>query len=306
MSDFLQKLLSSDRSTRIQIVSLSQAWQTGLAHQSYPASVRNLLGELVSAAVLLTSNIKFDGSLVLQLQGDGPVSLIVVECDSDLNIRATATLREGQPLPEDANLQQLMNAQNQGRFSVILDPRRADSGMHAYQGIVPLEGESVAEALQAYMYHSEQLDTRLWLAADGQRSAGLLLQRMPREGGLGQMDDTLDQDEWDHLLALTATVTPEELLQLDASALLHRLYWNESLTAFDPQPVRWWCPCTRERVANMLRMLGKDELQDLLTERQQIDVSCNFCGKPYRFDAIDCARLFLDAQDAPPSSARSQ
>lgn len=306
MSDFLQKFLSADRSTRIQIVSLDQTWQTGLAHQHYPECVRNLLGELVSAAVLLTSNIKFDGSLILQLQGDGPVALIVVECDSDLNIRATATLREGQPVPEDASLQHLMNAQNQGRFSVILDPRRADSTMSTYQGIVPLEGESVAEVLQAYMHHSEQLDTRLWLAADGQRSAGLLLQRLPREGGHGQLDDTLAQDEWDHLLALTSTVTAEELRQLDAQALLHRLFWNESLTVFEPQAVRWWCPCTRERVANMLRMLGKDELQDLLSERQQIDVSCNFCGKPYRFDAIDCTRLFLDAQDAPPSSARSQ
>ncbi len=305
MSDFLQKLLSSDRSTRVQIVSLSQAWQTGLAHQHYPDSVRNLLGELVSAAVLLTSNIKFEGSLVLQLQGDGPVALIVVECDSELNIRATATVRDGQPVPEGANLQQLMNAQNQGRFSVILDPRRSDSSMHAYQGIVPLEGDTVAEVLQAYMFHSEQLDTRLWLAADGQRSAGLLLQRLPREGGHGH-DDTLDQDEWDNLLALTSTVTPEELLQLDAQELLHRLFWNESLSVFDPQPVRWWCPCTRDRVANMLRMLGQNELEELLAERAQIDVSCNFCGKPYRFDAIDCARLFLDAQDAPPSSARSQ
>ena len=305
MSDFLQKLLSSDRSTRVQVVSLTQAWQTGLAHQHYPDSVRNLLGELVSAAVLLTSNIKFEGSLVLQLQGDGPVSLIVVECDNELNIRATATVREGQPIPEGANLQQLMNAQNQGRFSVILDPRRSDSSMHAYQGIVPLEGETVAEVLQAYMYSSEQLDTRLWLAADGQRSAGLLLQRLPREGGQAQ-GDTVSQDDWDNLYALTSTVTPEELLQLDAPELLHRLYWNESLSAFDPQPVRWWCPCTRDRVSNMLRMLGRNELEDLLKERAQIDVSCNFCGKPYRFDAIDCARLFLDAQDAPPSSARSQ
>lgn len=305
MSDLLQKLLSSDRSTRIQVVNLTEAWQIGLAHQSYPNSVRNLLGELVSAAVLLTSNIKFDGSLILQLQGDGPVALIVVECDSDLNIRATATLRENQPVPENANLQQLMNAQGQGRFSVILDPKRADSGMSPYQGIVPLEGNTVAEVLQDYMYHSEQLDTRLWLAADGQRSAGLLLQRLPREGGHSQHDDTLDDDQWEHLLALTATVTPEELLQLDAQSLLHRLFWNESLLAFDPESVRWWCPCTRDRVSNMLRMLGKDELDSLLTERQRIEVSCNFCGKPYHFDAIDCARLFLDAQDAPPSSAQS-
>ncbi|MCB5362524.1 Hsp33 family molecular chaperone HslO [Pusillimonas sp. CC-YST705] len=306
MSDFLQKLLSADRSTRIQIVSLEQSWQTGLAHQHYPECVRNLLGELVSAAVLLTSNIKFEGSLILQLQGDGPVALIVVECDSELNIRATATLREGQPIPEDGNLQQLMNAQNQGRFSVILDPRRSDSNMSTYQGIVPLEGDTVAEVLQAYMHHSEQLDTRLWLAADGQRCAGLLLQRLPREGGHAQLDDTVDQDDWDHLLALTSTLTPDELRQLDAQALLHRLYWNESLTAFEPQGVRWWCPCTRDRVANMLRMLGKHELEDLLTERQQIDVSCNFCGKPYRFDAIDCTQLFLDAQDTPPSSSSPQ
>jgi molecular chaperone Hsp33 len=305
MADLLQKFLSPGRGTRLQIVNLEQAWQTGMAHQDYPECVRSLLGELASAAVLLSSNIKFDGSLILQLQGDGPVALIVVECDSALNIRATASLRKEQPIAAQAGLQQLMNAGGQGRFSVILDPRRGSS-MNTYQGIVPLEGDTVAQVLQAYMRQSEQLDTRLWLAAGSRRSAGLLLQRLPREGGAKAADEAQDEDEWERLLALAATVKTEELLTLEPQTLLHRLFWNEALIAFDPQLVHWWCPCTRERVANMLRMLGQEELQDLLAERSQVDVSCNFCGKPYRFDAIDCAQLFLDAQDSPPSSARPQ
>lgn len=304
MTDLLKKYLFEDHSVRVQAVRLDNAWQTGLAHQSYPPCVQKLLGELSAAAVLLATNIKFDGSLVLQLQGDGPISLIVVECSSDLNIRATASLREGLAVPRDGNLQSLLNSQGQGRFIVVLDPQRRNSDMQPYQGVVPLEGDSVAQVLEHYMRNSEQLDTKLWLGADGSRAAGLLLQRMPGEGGTGASTETA-HDTWERASALAATLEPVELLELDTDTVIHRLFWEETLLTFEPQPVRWHCPCTRDRVANMLRMLGRDEVEDILSQREQVDVSCNFCGKPYHFDAIDCAQLFTRPHDTPPSGAGS-
>ncbi|TFL13746.1 Hsp33 family molecular chaperone HslO [Pusillimonas caeni] len=303
MTDLLKKYLFQDHSVRVQAVKLDEAWRTGLAHQSYPPCVQRLLGELTAAAVLLAANIKFDGSLVLQLQGDGPVALIVVECTSDLTIRATASLREGLSVPRDGNFQSLLNSQGQGRFIVVLDPQRKNAAMQPYQGIVPLEGDSVAQVLEHYMRNSEQLDTRLWLAADAGQTAGLLLQRMPDQGGTEAPGPA--HDTWERAVALASTIESGELLGLDTDTLIHRLFWEETLIAFEPQNVSWHCPCTRERVANMLRMLGQEEVEDILSQRDQIDVSCNFCGKPYRFDPIDCARLFTSPQDTPPSGAGS-
>jgi len=303
MTDLLKKYLFQDHSVRVQALKLDEAWRTGLAHQSYPPCVQRLLGELAAAAVLLAANIKFDGSLVLQLQGDGPVSLIVVECTSDLSIRATASLREGLAVPRNGSLQSLLNSQGQGRFIVVLDPRQRNATMQPYQGVVPLEGDSVAQVLEHYMRTSEQLDTRLWLAADAGQASGLLLQRMPDQGGVQELAP--GHDTWERAVALASTLEPGELLELDTDTLIHRLFWEESLLAFDPQAVRWHCPCTRERVANMLRMLGQEEVEDILSQRKQIDVSCNFCGKPYQFDAIDCTRLFTSPQDTPPSGAGS-
>lgn len=303
MSDILKKYLFQDHSVRVQAVTLDDAWQTGLAHQTYPPCVQRLLGELTAAAVLLAANIKFDGSLVLQLQGDGPIALIVVECTSDLAIRATATLREGQPIPREGNLQRLLNSQGQGRFIVLLDPQRKND-MQPYQGVVPLEGDTVAEVLEHYMHSSEQLDTRLWLGADANHVSGLLLQRIPKQGGSETAHEPED-DTWERAVALASTIEADELLKLDIDTLIHRLYWEDPLLSFDPQPVRWHCPCTRDRVANMLRMLGQAEIDDILSQRDHIDVSCNFCGKPYQFDAIDCARLFTEPQDAPSTGTGS-
>ncbi|HWL28407.1 MAG TPA: Hsp33 family molecular chaperone HslO [Burkholderiaceae bacterium] len=293
MTDEFKKYLLPDHSTRVQAVRLTQSWQTGLAHQHYPECVQRLLGELISASVLLAANIKFDGSLVLQLQGDDAIALMVVECTADLSIRATVSLREGHQIPEQGTLQSLLNAHGKGRFTVVLDPNRETTDLKPYQGVVPLEGESVSEVLEQYMRNSEQLDTRLWLAADAGRSAGVLLQRLPQKGG-NPSSESQAHETWERLTVLAATLKPEELLELDTDTLIHRLFWQEDLIAYEPQAVRWHCPCTRERVANMLRALGQHEIEDILSEREHIDVQCNFCGKPYRFDAVDCASLFVD------------
>lgn len=301
MTDQLEKYLLSDHSTRVQAVKLTSAWQEGMAHQPYPAGVQRLLGELVAAAVLLTGNLKFQGSLVLQLQGDGPVALMVVECTSALSIRATATLREGHDIPADGNLRTLLNTNGQGRFIVVLDPDREATGLQPYQGVVALEGDSVAQALEDYMRQSEQLDTRLWLAADAASCAGLLLQRLPDAGGIASeaaQEERSPQDTWEHVCHLAHTVQYDELLTTDSATLIHRLLWEDNVIAFPAQPVIWHCPCNRDRVAGMLRMLGQAEVTDLLDSQDHIDIACNFCGKPYQFDSVDCAGLFIDTPTA--------
>ncbi|NYT65131.1 Hsp33 family molecular chaperone HslO [Alcaligenaceae bacterium] len=296
MNDQLEKYLLSDHSTRVQTVNVTAAWQQGLQHQQYPECVQRLLGELVAAAVLLTGNLKFQGSLVLQLQGDGPVALMVVECTTSLSIRATATLREDHVIPADGNLQSLLNGNGQGRFIVVLDPDRETAGLQPYQGVVALEGDSVAQVLEDYMRQSEQLDTRLWLAADANNCAGLLLQRLPDTGGITASstdDERSPDDTWDHVCQLAHTVQYEELLTTTPATLIHRLLWEDSLIAFPAQAVTWHCPCNRDRVADMLRMLGEPEVIDLLATQNHIDIACNFCGKPYHFDKVDCASLFI-------------
>ncbi|NYT59709.1 Hsp33 family molecular chaperone HslO [Alcaligenaceae bacterium] len=293
MTDELKKYLLSDHSTRIQAVRLNQAWKTGLAHQHYPACIQTLLGELVAASILLTSNIKFDGALVLQLQGDGPIALIVVECTTDLSIRATVSVREGHDIPADGTLQSLLNTNGTGRFVVTLDPGSKNNDLKPYQGIIPLEGDSVAHVLERYMRDSEQLDTRLWLASDAEHVAGLLLQRLPAHGGHESTTPEQQAETWTRAGHLASTLKHEELLTLDIDTLIKRLFWEEELLTFEPQSVRWYCPCTRERVAGMLQALGREEVEDILSERQEIDILCNFCGKPYQFDAVDCARLFV-------------
>lgn len=304
MTDTLRKYLLPDHSTRLQTVRLTQAWQAGLAHQHYPACIQTLLGELVAASVLLSANLKFEGSLVLQLQGDGPVALVVVECTSALSIRATVTLRENHPVPEDGTLQSLLNANGNGRFVVVLDPGRKAPGFQPYQGVVPLEGDSIAKVLEAYMHSSEQLDTRLWLAANDHCVAGMLLQRLPDHGGHETPGTPADRQEtWERLCHLGATLKTGELLELESEKIVHRLFWEEDLISFDPENVQWHCPCSRERVASMLRSLGQEEINSILAEQGSVGITCNFCGKPYSFDAVDCAQLFAGGLSSPPESS---
>ncbi|MGS1006749.1 Hsp33 family molecular chaperone HslO [Achromobacter anxifer] len=307
MTDQLKKYLTEDRSVRIQAVRLDATWKAVQANHDYPPAITHLLGELVAASTLLAANIKFDGSLVLQIQGDGPIALLVVECRNDLSLRATVKMREGHEVPSDGNMQSLLNPGGNGRFIVVLDPQRKLPGQQAYQGIVPLQGDTVAEALQHYMKASEQLDTRLWLAADADHAAGMLIQRLPYHGGSDApvLTEQNAAETWDRACALAGTIKRDELLATDIDTLIHRLFWEETLVAFDPLSVRWHCPCTRERVASMLRTLGQEEINSVLAERGQVDVSCDFCGKPYKFDSVDCATLFsssaASAADEPPT-----
>ena len=291
MQDYLKKYLFEDNSVRIESVRMNETWRTAQANHTYPPVIAGLLGELVAASTLLAANLKFDGSLLLQLQGDGAVALMVAECRADMSVRATIKLRD-QPVDPAGDLQSLINPGGTAKFIVVLDPPKNTPGRQAYQGIVPLEGDTIAEALEQYMKRSEQLDTKILLAANIQFCSGLLLQRLPVHGGSNQTEIAQADESWNRALHLVETVKHDELLTTDQDVLLHRLFWEETLLAFEPHPVTWKCSCTRERVADMLRMLGQPEVESILLEQGKIEVACEFCAQPYLFDAIDADALF--------------
>jgi molecular chaperone Hsp33 len=304
MSDTLQRFMLQGAQVRGEIVSLDHAWLEVVGRHELPASVRDRLGELSAAALLLAATLKFEGALVLQIHGDGPVALFVVECDAQGKFRATVKLREGGTIAPDAGLRDLVDRSGGGRFVVTLDPGTRSPSRQPYQGIVPFEGETVSEVLEQYMARSEQVPTRMWLAADGRRSVGLLLQRLPDEGGSGR-DATLDEDGWNRMQKLADTISAQELLGLPPAKVLERLFWQEPLRSLDQRDCRFACTCSREKVASMLRALGRDEIDGILAEFGKVQVQCEFCNIAYRFDAVDCAGLFVPGP-SPQAPSRPQ
>ncbi|MFC5513840.1 Hsp33 family molecular chaperone HslO [Massilia jejuensis] len=302
--DTLQKFIFDNAAVRGELVEISDTWREIQARHGYPKPVRAILGEMVAASALLSANLKFNGSIVMQIHGDGPVRLLVVECDADLRIRATAKLAPGVDVADDATLSQLLNVNRKGRFVITLDPLEKMPGQQPYQGIVPLDGESVATVIENYMMRSEQLDTRLWLAADDKVARGLLLQKLPRHGGKDdqtvQASEEEDLETWNRAVVLGSTLKQEELLSTDIASLLNRLFWEETIRVFDPQHPQFHCSCTREKVGNMLKMLGRPEVEAALSDLGELGINCDFCGKHYAFDKVDCAQLF--ASDAPVES----
>lgn len=290
MSDALLKFLFGSAPVRGEVVRLREAWQQMTALHDYPPPVVRLLGEMTAAAALLATTIKFNGALVLQIHGDGPVKLLVVECQPDLALRATAKLRTGARLPEGADLRELVNANGHGRCALTLDPREPQPGQQPYQGVVPLEGASIAQALESYMRRSEQLDTRLWLAADGAGAAGLLLQRLPREGGRSGDDD--HGETWQRAVALASTLGARELLATGPEELMRRLYWQERLDAVARLTPRFQCTCSRARIGRMLVALGREEVDSIVAELGSVTVTCDFCNARHEFDAVDVGQLF--------------
>ncbi|HLE94514.1 MAG TPA: Hsp33 family molecular chaperone HslO [Sulfuricaulis sp.] len=286
--DSLQRFIFENAPIRGEIVHLDATWRAVLERRDYPPRVRDVLGELMAAAALLTSTIKFDGRLIMQVQGSGPVSLLVVECTSDRTMRAIAQWDGEVP---DAPLSELVG---DGRLAVTIDPLK---GRELYQAIVELEGLSVAEAFENYFARSEQLATRLWLASDTRQAAGMLLQRLP--------DSPLSDDEaWIRAVHLGSTITREELLALPVAEIIHRLYHEEDIRLFSRMPVSFRCSCSRRRVETVLRMLGRDEVHSILAEQGSIRVDCEFCGDSYEFDRIDAEQLLTGVHGTPATTTR--
>ena len=318
-ADSLQVFVFDGAPVRGEIVNIRDSWQAIMARKDYPPAVKKLLGDLVAAGVLLCGTLKFNGSMIIQAQGNGAVRLLVLECNEHLVIRATAKLNEDidlSTLPDDANLSDLINPDGQGRLVITLDPADRKPGQNPYQGIVALSDDgkpvkSIAEAITLYMRDSEQLETRLWLASDEDSCGGLLLQRLPNMGGQLKMDDEMAAEGWSRLQMLSDTVTSEELLSLEPKVLMNRLYLDESthhgVRSFDERPIKFGCRCSRIKVADMLKMLGEEEVTSILLEKDAVETNCDFCGQVYIFDAVDCKQIFasptiVDAVKQAPSS----
>jgi len=305
---------------RGEIVSISSAWQAVLERRNDPPAVRRILGDFVGAATLLSASLKFDGTLIIQAQSKGPIQLLVVECKSDLSMRATVKLSvDPSEISSEATLAELLDVSNSGRLVITLDPADREPGQAPYQGIVALQDHqgavikpvsSAAEAIALYMQNSEQLDTRIWLASSDTHVGGLLLQRLPNSGGHAHLDPVIAAEGWNRIQTLGETITHEELLTLAPETILRRLFLEEStengVRSFPARPIRFACRCSRTKVADILRMLGEEEVQSILAEQGAVETICDFCAKHYRFDAVDCLQVFktdlLSDATRPPSS----
>jgi molecular chaperone Hsp33 len=298
VADRLLKFLFRGAPVRGEIVRLDDAWQRMTRFHDYPPAVTALLGQMTAAAALLAANIKFNGALTLQVQGDGPVRLLVVECQPDFRLRATAKLREGATIAADAALTDLVNAHGSGRCLITLDPRDRLPGQQPYQGVVPLAGDSIAAALESYMQQSEQLETRLWLAANGTTATGVLLQKLPREGGTADHGaaGARDDDAWPRACLLAGTLQPDEMLAASAETLAQRLFWEERLDHMAPAAPTFACSCSRERIGRMLLSMGRAEVDDIVAEQGRVEVTCDFCNARQSFDAVDIGQLFATGQ----------
>jgi molecular chaperone Hsp33 len=291
--DLLHRFLFENLPVRGHLVRLDASWRAAIEHHAYPAPVTGALGEAMAAAALMAGALKFEGRLSLQFEGPGPVRLVLAQCTHRHAMRGVA---RHDPLPEDATAQSLFG---EGQLAVTIEQ---SEGGERYQGVVPLESERLATNLEAYFERSEQLPSRLVLAATPDRAAGLLLQRVAMgEAGRGAERAAAD-DAWLRLGLLAATVSPRELFDLPCRELLRRLFPEDDIRLFEGAPVFFQCTCSRERVAGILQALGGDEVQALLAERGDVEVRCEFCNRAWRFDAVDVAGLFSPGapQPAPP------
>lgn len=290
--DHTQRFLFDDTDVRGELVSLGESYQHVLAKHPYPEPVAQLLGELLAAAALLVGTMKFDGLLILQARSSGAVPLLMIECSSEREVRGIARYHAEQIKPGDG-LRELMP---DGTLALTVDPRQGQR----YQGIVDLEGDSLEESLSAYFATSEQLPTRFWLRADGQRARGLLLQQLPADR-LREPEER--EASWQHVLTLANTLTAEELLGLDNDTLLHRLYHEETVRLFEPLPLQFRCSCSRERSARALISLGHEDARQLLGEQGgALVIDCQFCNERYAFDAADVDLLFAGGGTDNPSA----
>jgi molecular chaperone Hsp33 len=311
----VHKFLFDGLPVRGTLVRLTDSWQEILQRRAansttgaYPAPVSQMLGELTAAAVLMQSSIKFNGSLTLQIAGDGPVKLAVAEVQPDLSLRATATVMG--KVVVGSSLSKMINVSNKGRCAVTLDPKDKFPGQQPYQGVVPLFDdhrqpiEKLSSVIEHYMLQSEQLDTTMVLAANDTVAAGLLIQRIPMQGEgnlAGSMVSKRNEDEiglnehYNRLAVFAASLKQEELLTLNPNDILHRLFWEEAVIRYEPAPAKFACTCSRERVSNMILSLGQAEVEEILAERGDVEVSCEFCGQQQRFDPVDAAQIFVDS-----------
>jgi molecular chaperone Hsp33 len=283
-SDQSQRFLFEDHPIRGQHVTLEQSWKEIAQQGELEGRGLSLLGEALVVVALLVDTLKIDGSITLQIRGTGPLELLVVEANSKHEIRGTA--RQVGKIDEKMDLQQIFGSD----YLVITIKTE---GAEPHQGIAPLRGINLSDALEYYFATSEQLPTHFWLACDEKNASGMLIQKLP-----GKLKD---DDAWDRVLHLASTVTDDEMQRLALDDLLHRLFNEEILRLFDSHDINFSCSCSRQRTAAMLLSLGKAEASEILEAEGDISVSCEFCSANYSFDRIDVEQVFGDGAVAPPS-----
>ena len=286
--DLLHRFIFDNAPVRGGIVHLNQSYQEIMQQHQYPAPIRRLLGEALAAITLLSSIIKFKGRLTLQFRGKDKLKLFVAQCNQAFQLRALAQW-DGELFQENMN-----EALTQGVLGIMMEPDVP--GGKRYQGIVEWQGNSLAESLEGYFRQSEQLPTRIWLSANETTAVGLLLQVMPNE------KPELFKSDWEHLTILTQTVTEDELLKLNHADLLNRLYVQEDVRLFESQPVSFHCDCSVQRSEQAVKLLGREEAEQELKEKQSLIVSCEFCSREFIFDRVDVARIFKNGEN--PSSTQ--
>lgn len=278
--DQLYRFLFEELGIRGELVYLDNSFQTALSNHDYPPVVAEQLGQVLATSLLLSATLKFDGSLILQVQGSGPISLLVAHANDQQDVRGMAHWKG------DVKKGALPDLFGDGRLVLTLKPTQGQ----AYQSIVALKGESLADAIETYFAQSEQLKTRLWFAVDNNKAVGLLLQELPAHAGKSA--------DWERVEMLANTITDNELLGLSTEEIIYRLFHEESVTLYEPKPVQFHCECSREKVEASLLTVGHAELLSLLEEKGAVDTNCDFCNKHYHFDAVDIEQLFLTGQSS--------
>jgi len=293
-NDQLHRFMIENTRVRGELVHLSASWKAVLERYDYPENVQRVLGEAFAACALLAATIKFEGSLILQIRGDGPLHLLVVQATSEGTLRGLA--RWSNTVPEH----DLKNIFGYGSMVITIEPSKGEP----YQGIIALEGEHIQDAIENYFKQSEQINTRLWLAANETSCTGFLLQELPeseqdKHSNLGE-----NHHDWQHAEALGNTISNAELLSLSTIEILHRLFHEDDIRLFDPSPLSFRCSCSNERIAKMIISLGINEARGIISEQGKIQVDCEFCNARYIYDSVDVEKLFASDNCADSSKTR--
>jgi molecular chaperone Hsp33 len=297
--DEVRRFIVENQPVRGHWVRLEGAWRELRAHREYPEAVRELLGQAVAASVLLAATLKFNGTLSLQLQGNGAVRLLIAQCTHDFRLRAVANFDEAavslaaEESDAGAAFRRLVGTE--GRVIVTVE---SDEKSSRYQGIVPLSGDSLADSLEHYFASSEQLPTRVLLAADSERGVGVLVQKLPDPANANESDM---KEIWEDAQRGIEQLSTTDLLLRPVEELLERGFAAHDMRLFKGSPVHFECRCSEGRVSGLLRALGEEEVRDVLSEQGAVTVTCEFCHRPYRFDAVDVEALFSDVGDRPHS-----
>lgn len=291
-NDLLHRFLFDDCDVRGEIVTLSESYREVLSHNRYPPAIRRLLGEFLAAVGLLSSTLKFDGKIILQARGDGPISTIMAECNHHNSLRGIVRTNDDAQLSESlalhGSMKQLLG---NGVLVISIEPQRTENfegKLERYQGIVPMDAEDLAGCLEHYFQQSEQLATRLWFAANEGHATGFLIQALPQQLNTDAEDN---REKWDTIITLAETITPEELLGLDHPTVLYRLFNEQPVRLFEPKKLHFSCSCSRERCASALLTIGKEEVEQLLVEKGRIEIDCQFCNQHYLFSAEEVRKL---------------